>query len=125
MSVYFVDCDDLILTMASRGIAGEWVGDEELVQFSGAHGALLCWNRKRSMVHTSGENVEELLERLPELIPWEEAMHLYRYVTIAFPEPVDARTAFAALEKEIHEDPALRVRQIAPNPRERFSRDRG
>jgi hypothetical protein len=104
MSVYFVNCDDLRLAMAVRGLAGEWVGDDEAVQFTGVNGAMLCWLVKRSMVLTGGENVEELVERLPELIPWEEAMHLYRYVTITFPKPVDARTAFAALEKEIHRE---------------------
>jgi hypothetical protein len=74
MSVYFVNCDDLLVATAIRHLAGRWCGENEYWEFHGVKGATLCWFSNRSLVFARGENVEELIECVPELVPWEEAM---------------------------------------------------
>jgi hypothetical protein len=74
MHVYFVNCDDLRPILAIHGITGEWSGDDDYLEFTGANGEMLCWLARRCLVLAGGENVRKLIESVPELVPWAEAM---------------------------------------------------
>ena len=74
MCFFFVNCPCLEHAVTSRGLAGGWIGNTHYKEFHADNGAKLCWFVDDLVVLGAGENLSVLSSRVPELVPWDDAM---------------------------------------------------